>query len=208
MNRLLEASIFTGLPPWTSISYHGAVTPKLLRFEVSDGTALRPFYLASIVSSKEKLSWQSFQDLLAHAVSSAQAGMAGFYGLDVLSVDIRDGIRNFAVGDYARLLINHAKTLSPAEPSVLIRYGQVFAILQKRAPADWGKVDLLTHIEIVNPEKTRRKNYLKKLLRDSGSPEGALYLVHDLGLAPVWGPDEPSECLSEQIYLRHSGISC
>ena len=161
MNRLLEASIFTGLPPWTSISYHGAVTPKLLRFEVSDGTALRPFYLASIVSSKEKLSWQSFQDLLAHAVSSAQAGMAGFYGLDVLSVDIRDGIRNFAVGDYARLLINHAKTLSPAEPSALIRYGQVFAILQKRAPADWGKVDLLTHIEIVNPEKTRRKTTLK-----------------------------------------------
>ncbi|HNX68018.1 MAG TPA: hypothetical protein PLL75_00030 [Candidatus Omnitrophota bacterium] len=190
MNELLKANVFTGHPGWQAIAYRGEIASKRLRFEVTDETGPRPLYFAAVISREEKLAWQSFQDLWDHTVGIAQAGVQGFFGLDLLSLDLLTGIRNFNAHDYSRLLINHARDLD-AEKKPLIRYGQTFAVLQKRAPADWGRIEVKTHVEIVDPEKVRLETFLKKLFREGGSDPRAVCLAHDLSLNPVWDLNVP-----------------
>lgn len=193
LRGLLQAEIFSGAPKWDAIAYRGAPHPKILRFEVTHEARTRPFYFAAIISRDEKTAWQSFQDLLGHAVDGAQTGMSGFFGLEVLSADIQNGIRYFNPGDFSRLLVNHSKG-DAADFKTLIRYGQLFCLLHKRAPADWGKVELKTHVEIVDPEKTRFELFVRKMLRECGQVPEAIYGIHDMSVNPVWKTwEEPLE---------------
>jgi hypothetical protein len=212
MNDLLGANIFSGFSSWKAISYQGEVTPKLLKFEVTTGEEnSQLLYLSAIMSKEEKMAWQSFQDVLEHTMGLAQKNLRGFFGFDVLSVDLRDGMKNFDPKALSQLLINHSRGLGP-DQKVLIRYGQLFALLHYRAPAEWGKVEVKTHVEFLNPGAasegvtedsvraalmgtgTRNKKsagdhpdfFLKKLLKESGRESRALYFIHDLSAHPVW----------------------
>jgi len=196
------------------MAYQGERTPKLLKFEVAVGEeGPRLLYLASIISKEEKMAWQSFQDVLQHTMGFAQNNMRGFFGFDALSVDIHNGMQNFDPKALSQLIINHSKNLGP-DQKVLIRYGQLFALLHYRAPAEWGKIEVKTHVEFfsqasASPEVTeasvkaalmgsgaKNKNssgdqldlFLKKLLKESGGEPHAIYLVHDLSVHPVWDP--------------------
>ncbi len=151
MNELLQAQIFSGFTSWKSLDFLGEVTPKILRFEVRELDEVRPFYLAAMISKEEKMAWQSFQDVLEHTVTLAQNNLRGFFGFDVLSVDLRTGIRNFDPKALGQLIINHSRTLGP-DQKALIRYGQLFALLHYRAPAEWGKVEVKTHVEFFSQE--------------------------------------------------------
>ena len=134
MKDLLTADIFSGFPSWKAIVYKKELTPKILQFEVTEETGVRPLYLASIISKEEKMAWQSFQDVLEHTMTLAQNSMRGFFGFDILSVDIREGVRNFDPKALSQLITNHARGLGP-DQKALIRYGQLFALLHYRAPA-------------------------------------------------------------------------
>lgn len=165
MKDLLQAQLFSGFSSWKAISYQKECTPKILQFEVTEETGARPLYLASIISRDEKMAWQSFQDVLEHTMGLAQGTVRGFFGFDVLSVDIQAGIRNFDPKALGQLIVNHARDLGP-DQKTLIRYGQLFALLHYRAPApacrpgrEWGKIEVKTHVEFfkqaaVSPEVT------------------------------------------------------
>ncbi len=214
MKDLLSANIFSGFPSWKSVVYAGEVTPKILKFEVmTEGEDPRPLYLASIISKEEKMTWQSFLDVLEHTTKFAQQGLRGFFGFDILSVDIQGGMRNFDPKALSQLLINHSRNLGP-DQKALIRYGQLFALLHYRAPADWGKVEVKTHVEffrqapasfevtessvraaLMGAGATNRSSsgdqldlLLKKILKEGGSEARAIYLVHDLSVSPAWDP--------------------
>ena len=214
MKDLLEANVFSGFSSWTSLAFSKEITPKILRFEVTEGEAIRPLYLASIISREEKVAWQSFQAVLEHTMGLAQSTLRGFFGFDILSVDIHNGMQNFDPKAFSQLIVNHAKGLGP-DQKALIRYGQLFALLHYRAPADWGKVEVKTHVEFFSPPepvltevtetsvrnalmgsapKSKKPSgdsmdlFLKKLLRESGKEPNAIYLIHDLSLHPLWDP--------------------
>lgn len=223
----LQAQLFSGFPSWRSISYQKELTPKILRLEVQDQEEIRPLYLASIISKNEKMAWQSFQDVLEHTVGLAQSGLRGFFGFDVLSVDIQTGIRNFDPKALSQLIVNHARDLGP-DQKVLIRYGQLFALLHYRAPAEWGKVEVKTHVEFfsqaaASPDVTeasvraalmgsgsRNKNspgdqldlLLKKLLKESTQEPNAIYLMHDLSLYSVWDPANELQQQRVRVWLE------
>ncbi len=215
MKDLLRANLFTDSPSWKAISYPKELTAKILRFEVIlEEESPRPLYLASIISKNEKMAWQSFQDVLEHTMSLAQNGLHGFFGFDVLSVDIQDGIRNFNPNDLGRLIINHSRDLGP-DQKTLIRYGQLFALLHYRAPADWGKIEVMSHVEFFNREPiasplnsfseesvraaltgggAKKQSWdqmdilFKKMMNKGGREPNAFYIVHDLSVDPIWDP--------------------
>ena len=216
MKELLQAQIFSDFSSWKSMIFQGELTPKILKFEVTVAEEEpRPLYLASIISKEEKMAWQSFQDVLEHTVGLAQKSTRGFFGFDVLSVDIQGGIRNFNPNDLSKLMINHARELG-TDQKALIRYGQLFALLHYRAPAEWGKIEVKTHVEFFSQEstpslsndvneasvraallgggaKTKKSGgqldlLLKKLLNESGGESRAIYIVHDLSVQPLWDP--------------------
>ncbi|HOW58087.1 MAG TPA: hypothetical protein PLO78_00010 [Candidatus Omnitrophota bacterium] len=200
MNELLQANVFAGMPPWEAIICHSASASKVLRFDVQEEEKMRPLYLAAVISRDEKMAWQSFQDLLDHTITLAEAGVQGIFGLDVLTVDIQTGIRYFNVQDFSRLIINHSRQFVSG-PKVLIRYGQLFALFHKRASADWGKIELKTHVEIVDPEKIRLKSYFKKIYRQGRQEPDAFYLFHDMSIKPVFNTAEP---VPGKLYLFHA----
>ncbi|MFA5168209.1 MAG: hypothetical protein WC530_06740 [Candidatus Omnitrophota bacterium] len=228
MKNLLQAKIFSGFSSWASVSYQKELTPKILRFEVQDAKEVRPLYLVSVISRDEKMSWQSFQDVLEHTMTLAQKGMRGFFGFDVLSVDIQNGIRNLDPKALSQLIINHARDLGP-DQKALIRYGQIFALLHYRAPAEWGKIEVKTHVEFFSQEaapsqahateasvraallgkNTKSKSgegqldlFLKKLLNASGKESRAIYIVHDLSVNPVWDPANEVQQQRVRIWLE------
>ncbi len=222
MKDLLQAQLFSGFPSWKAISYQRERTPKILQFEVTEETGARPLYLVSIISKDEKMAWQSFQDVLEHTMRLAENNMRGFFGFDVLSVDIQAGIRNFDPKALSQLITNYARGLGP-DQKTLIRYGQLFALLHYRAPAEWGKIEVKTHVEFfkqasTSPEVTvdsvraalmgsgaKNKNsagdqldlLLKKLLHESGKETNAIYLLHDLSLHPIL--DRANEIQQERL---------
>ncbi|MFA5159842.1 MAG: hypothetical protein WC484_04985 [Candidatus Omnitrophota bacterium] len=228
MKDLLQARIFSGFSSWTAVSYQKELTPKILRFEVQDAEEVRPLYLASVISRDEKMSWQSFQDVLEHTMTLAQKGMRGFFGFDVLSVDIQNGIGNLDPKALSQLIINHARDLGP-DQKALIRYGQIFALLHYRAPAEWGKIEVKTHVEFFSQEaapsqarvteasvraallgkNTKSKSgkeqldlFLKKLLNASGKESRAIYLVHDLSVNPIWDPANEVQQRRMHVWLK------
>lgn len=190
MNELLQANIFSAFPGQRDISFVKEVTPKLLRFEVTGAEQTKPLYLAAVISREEKMLWQSFQDVLDYAASLAQNDLRGFFGVNVLIVDLKEGIRHFDPTGLAKLFVNHGRELGP-DRCAMIRYGQLYCLLQKRAPADWGKIELKTHVTIVDPEKNRMETFFKKMVRESGKETGAGYVLHDLSTSPVFDLSAP-----------------
>jgi len=229
MKELLQTKIFSGFSSWKSLACLGEVTPKILKFEVAlaeEGS--RPLYLASIISKEEKMAWQSFQDVLEHTVTLAQNNLRGFFGFDVLSVDLQTGIRNFDPKALSQLILNHSRVLGPDQKG-LIRYGQLFALLHYRAPAEWGKVEVKTHVEFFSQEPktsfssdvneasvlaallgegTKKKSggqfdlFLKKLLNESNQETNAVYIVHDLSSKPLWDPAHEVQQQRVRIWLE------
>jgi len=211
MKELLQARIFSGFSSWRSIAYQKEITPKVLQFEVQDGETPRSLYLASVISRDEKTAWQSFQNVLEHTATIAQSGMRGFFGFDILTVDIQEGLRNFDPKALSQLLINHARALGPGQKT-LIRYGQLFGLLHYRAPAEWGKVEMKTHVDFFTPKPasgeateesvrdallgkgTKQKklsddpagSLVKKLLKEGYGNPRAIYFIHDLSATPLW----------------------
>lgn len=163
----------------------------------------RMLYLASIISADEKMMWQSFQDLLGQSAKLASSGLQGIFGLDVLSADIQEGSRHFNLREFSALLINHGRTLGFGQQK-LVRYGQIFSLLHKKAPADWGKMDVTDHVEIVDSEKITCPRFLKKMIRAGGQEETAIYLIHDLSLKPVW--DTGKEEYPASVYFYHTSV--
>ncbi len=190
MNSFLRARIFSAMPQFDTIAYQGTVAPKLLKFTVCREQSVQPFFLSSVVSAEEKVTWKSFQDLIGYAVALAQSSLSGLFGLDVLSVNMREGIRHFRAQEYSSLLINHSRDLGPEHKS-LVCYGQIFAVLHKRAPADWGKIEIQTHVEIIHPDKTGQASHIRKVRRAAGNPSEAVYLIHDLSSNPLWRQEDP-----------------
>jgi len=203
--ELLEASVFSKLKPCQSIEFQNAVTPKVLKFRVVTEEGERALYLTAVISKDEKPMWQSFQELLSHSVKLAAQSMQGIYGLDVLSANIQQGIQHFNIQSFAALLMNHGKQLSYGQKK-LIRYGQVFCLLHKRAPADWAKFEISDHVEIVDFEKTRLYTFLKKVFKAGNQDSGAIYLIHDLGRKNVWHLERELQVPKFSDFLREYPI--
>jgi len=230
MKDLLQAQLFSGFPSWKSIAYQKELTPKILKFEVTvDGEDPHPLYLASIISKEEKMAWRSFQDVLEHTMGLAQNNMRGFFGFDVLTVDLRTGMRNFDPKALSQLIINHARNLGP-DQKALIRYGQLFALLHYRAPAEWGKIEVKTHVEFFSQEvlpsfsndvnetsvreallggNSKKKKsggqldlLLKKLLNESGGEPRAIYIVYDLSVNLIWDPANEAQQQRVRAWLE------
>ena len=182
----------------------------ILRFKAArvggEGESEVDFFLASVISRAEKETLQSFRDLLDFSAKTAAQSLRGIFGLGVLSADLGDGIRRFNPKDFAALLTNHARKLENGA-KVLVRYGQVFSVLHRRAPADWGKIDVTDPVELLDPEAVRAVSFLKKMTRAAAPAGPAVFLLHDLGAKPVWDMNEELREKSLAAFLAQNPSS-
>jgi len=94
----------------------------------------------------------------------------GFFGLELLSLSLSEGIQNFEAGAFVQLIINHAKKLEPGAKSVF-QYGSFRFCLSKRIPEEWGKIEFKTHVEVFRKPRAQLDLFIKKkcaeLLKDA-----------------------------------------
>ncbi|MDA9101058.1 hypothetical protein N9K06_00130 [Omnitrophica bacterium] len=191
--ELQSAAIFSGLPKFDSITYEGLLEPKIFQFEVTREELCRKFFLHSFMSEDDRLTWKAVCDLLDFSVKTAAQMVKGFYGFEVISAEMDENLRNFQPREFAKLLANHAAAMAPGQKR-LIRFTQVYGILHKRIPEQWGKIDLSIEIEATAKARIKQSNYLKKIWKKTiGLHKDSLLLLHDLSAQPPCSPEMEKE---------------
>ncbi len=193
----LEFTGFKLLPVFDSIEFQGIVPPSLYHYKLEVGPEMRSLFCAWVVLKEDSLAWNAFQELFRETLNRAASQMRGFFGLELLFMDLSGGFSSFHPGNLAQLIINHSKQLEPGK-QILVHYASLWMILSKRIVADWGKIDFKSRVEVISkPEQLDLK--LKGFLRnaanipnEAGSP---LFALFDLGQVPVlkFGAEEQTE---------------
>ena len=216
---------FTGfklLPGFDSVEFQGIVPPSLYQYKLSVGPETRSLFCTWMVLKEESLPLNAFQELLQETLKTVASQMRGFFGLELLFMDLSSGFSNFHPGNLAQLIINHSKSLEPGKQT-LIQYASLWMVLSQRTVEDWGKIDFKSRVVLIaKPEQLDLK--LKGFLRDTaalpsetGRPLLALF---DLGRVPVlkFGAEEQTARIRQwleslqkagvpvpEIYICHQG---
>ena len=149
-----------------SVIYKGEIKPKIQRFEATREGQIFQLITTTVIRKEEGLVWKSCQDLLEYTLKTAQTGMQGIFGFDLLSIDFGQGIDHFNWNELAQLMINRSRKLAVGE-ECLIQYGSLFGMLKKRVKEDWGKIDLHTAVEVFGKDPEQFDLLVKKLINDS-----------------------------------------
>ena len=182
-----EFTGFTRLPAFDSVEFRGIIPPSLYHYQLNIGTETRFLFCAWMVLKEESLAWNAFRELLGETFKMAASQMRGFFGLELLFMDLSGGFSSFHPGNLAQLIINHSKKLEPGKQT-LIRYASLWMILSQRMAVDWGKIDFKSRVEVISkPEQLdlRLKKFLRATADLVSEARPPLFALFDLGQAPV-----------------------
>lgn len=220
---LKQSPLLAGLPPFENLCWEGEVSPKILSFRGSSQKKSVQLYSLSVIRREEVSVWKSFQEMLDYASKMTAQSLLGFYGFDILSLDLKKAAGNFQPLRFMELLVNHSKKLQPGE-SVLIPYASVYGLFKKRIPEDWGKLELKVYGEVFSKDPEQLDLALKRLVKTaSENAEKKILLLQDYSFEPVFrfGSELQTERLKSflenlakqpvsngmEIYIKdHSGL--
>lgn len=137
--------------------YDREIGSKTLAFQNEDNAV----FTSRVISGEESEVWKSCEQMLEHSVKAAAAKIAGFFGLELLSLNLIRGIKNFEPGALTQLITNHGKRLAPGERRIF-PYGSFLFCLTKRIVNDWGKIDLKTYVEVYRKPRPQLDLLIKK----------------------------------------------
>jgi len=196
-----KSVIFSKLPRFESVVYKGELKPKIQHFEVLREGETIHLIVEVLIRKEEGFVWKSFFDLMSHALKIAEAGMQGFFGFDLISLDFSQGINHFHPNELAQLIVNHSRKLALGD-EVLIQYGSIFGLLKKRIQEQWGKIDFHSPVEICTRGPEQFDLEVKRLIRESEGLSGSrIIIIQDLSTDPIFkfGAEEQTARLRELL---------
>ncbi len=202
---LLRLPVIAKLCTFQSVAYWGEKLPKVLFFKARGEEKESLICLAAVIVKDEALLWKSCQDMLHYAIRLAAQSMKGFFGYELLMVDLSAGLKYFNPVDFSRLLINHSRKLALGEAR-LIQYGSLWGFLSKRVKEEWGKCDLMTHVDIYSKTIAQLDLYLKKLLKNflaavAGEVTDRVVIINHLGKTPIYQPHNPEQSARIKVFF-------
>ncbi len=181
-----------------NLSYDGQVAPKLLVFRNKE----RAFFISRIISVEESDAWKACEEMLSYSAKMASSQITGFYGLELISLNLHGGIQNFVSSACTQLIINHAKKMKPGDKSIF-QYGSFLLALHKRIDNDWGKIDFKTYVEVFRKPRSQLDLLIKKKCREilkngSASRQTKSLIIVDLSEDSLFrfGEEEQTERLA------------
>ncbi len=216
-----DFSGFKGLVSFQSMEFCG-VAGKCHHFRLYEESRAHSLFCAWMILKEDALAWTSFRELWDQTVRLAAAQMQGFFGLELIFFDLKEGLSSFHPGNLAQLIVNHSKKLDLGA-QILIRYASLWMVLSKRTVEDWGKIDFKSRMDMVS-KPGQLDLTLKKMTQEvSGfgkESQPPLFLIMDLGEMPVFkfGSEEQTDRIHRwleslqknnqsmpQIYFYHQG---
>lgn len=210
----LQIPVLKSLGPWESAAWLQS-SEKLPLFEAAREGNSCPVVTAYLIRGEDGEIWKACHAMLADALKMAAVGLQGFYGFDMIAMELENGIQNFRFQDLTRLLINHARKMETGQPQ-LIQYGGLFGIFKKRVAEEWGKVDFKSCVRIERRAKDRLDLVLKGLAREAlaavkdrstkpsegdrdrssqrlGGPVPVILAVSDLSMEALYSPEDQAQ---------------
>lgn len=149
-----------------SCTYEGELSPGVQRFDIVRGGEESSWLVAQILRKEEEIVWKSCQELLVRTLKESAASLRGFYGFELLMLELGDSLRNFQWDNFRQLIMNHARALNLGEEK-MIQYTSLFGILKKRVNEEWGKIDYNWPLKIYSRPPEEMDLYIKKILEEA-----------------------------------------
>ena len=171
------------------VTYHGALTDKIIVFETLEKETSGKMFMVNIVRQDEAELWKSCQELLVNIFQSIEVKLQGIFRFEMLSVEMSEDWDNFLWREFSKGMLDLARELSIGE-SQFAQYCSIFGVLTKHADEDFGKIGFNPQVKIFDDESERLDVLLARLIRESQRDQdftGNKHLVfYDLSREPLY----------------------
>ncbi|MCB9800264.1 MAG: hypothetical protein H6757_05860 [Candidatus Omnitrophica bacterium] len=185
---LSKAPCFLRLPWLSAFTYRGKLNPKTYLFDVLSERGPARLILSTLIEKEQADIWKSCHAMLERTFKTAALGIKGFFGFDLITLDLHQGMQHFNWDMLSQLIANHCRKMQTGEVR-LIQYASLYGVLHKRMQEDWGKIEFKSGIEVYTQAPEKFDLHLKKMLREAADRKGEkpdVFLVSDFGQMPIF----------------------
>ncbi|HTL47946.1 MAG TPA: hypothetical protein VL688_07775 [Verrucomicrobiae bacterium] len=200
-----KAIFFEAVPrPFSSI-YHGTAD-DIARYGLELPAGRGWLLVAEVMTGEEKELWDSFKQMLAFALKTAEASLFGSFEFSLVTAGSPEKLPLFQPAGLAQLLVNHGRLLKDGERR-LVPYASSWALFRKLAPGDWGKIAFKENLILVK-DRSRLDLLVKRMIQAAAELEGPVWLaLHDLGRSPVFRFGEEDQTVRlEKFLVKNKGM--
>lgn len=176
-------------------------TPDALFF-IPEEFPFASYYLlwAQMIRPDEKDTWLAYFDMLKASVQTAASAVEGFYGLQILDTGWPEAMRHFDLSSFTIILIQQARKLGVGERTGL-RYCGLTAMLHKRIPERFGKIELKHPVMSYTQEFAKLDLFVGKMNRALPVDAPGIVLIEDLSRDPIFkfGMESQTERLQKLL---------
>lgn len=202
------STLLKKLPAFETLEYKGETAPGIQLYRGLRGGEEKSLFVSHVIRKEEELVWKSCREMLERTLKQAALSMRGFFGFELLTLDLDERMRSFHWGNFAELLLNHSRKMAAGEGR-LIPYASVFGIFKKRIPEEWGKIDFYSPVRVFSDEAAKLDLWIKKMLKLSGALlHPSEFLIYDLSAEPLFrfGDEEQTARLGKFLQTEsHAG---
>lgn len=193
------------LAGWENCEYAGEPSPGILKYRLSKAETQAVLLVATVIRKEEDLVWKSCHELLDRTLKTSVQSMQGFFGFQLLTLELGDKIRSFQWENFRQYIVNLARPMGVGEEK-LVQYTSLFGILKKRVAEMYGKMDYQSAIKIYSKEPAQLDLLVKKILKE-GESQNPIGVIHDLSLEPIFrfGDEEQTSRLQKLLEKIKAG---
>lgn len=174
------------MPLFDEILYVGHNEEKVRQYKAIREEQSCNLLALNFIRKDELILWDAVEDFLKRSTINAASSVHGVYIFDLLTIDIHKEIKTFKHAELTAVIINVASKLAIGEIK-MIKYSSVYALIQKTAASDWGKITFKTAVDVFKDKPDYLDILIKQLLKDYiFSRDPVILLLNDLSQNPVF----------------------
>jgi hypothetical protein len=180
---LQQSSLRPLLVSWESCIFTGEPSPGVLKFKLSKGDQKQDLLLALVIRREEALVWKSCDELLERTLKTAAQTFQGFFGFQLLTLELGERLRSFQWENLRQYLVNQARNMAVGEVR-MVQYTSLFGLFKKRIAETYGKIDYQSAVKVYLKEPEQFDLTVKNILKQSSGP--AVGVIQDLSREPIF----------------------
>lgn len=174
------------MPLFDEILYVGHNEEKVRQYKAIREEQSCNLLALNFIRKDELILWDAVEDFLKRSTINAASNVHGVYIFDLLTIDIHKEIKTFKHAELTTVIINVAGKLAIGEIK-MIKYSSVYALIQKTAASDWGKITFKTAVDVFKDKPDYLDILIKQLLKNYiFSRDPVILLLNDLSQNPVF----------------------
>ena len=183
-----NSNLFRHMPLFDGISYAGHNEDKVRHYKAVRESQSCDIFALNFIRDDELILWDAVEDFVKRSTINAASNVRGIYIFDLLTIDIHKEIKTFKHAEFTAVIMNTAAKLAP-EQVRMVKYSSAYALIQKTADADWGKIAFKTAVNVFKDKPGYLDILIKQLLEGhTFAHDPVILLLNDLSHNPIFDP--------------------